>query len=97
MKITSHVKDPPSSVVSSESADESLDDSESSQFDQLMEFFHLYTDSDEEARAANILTFIFDYYSIGLLQAYLTETNGFVDFSLNSMVSKIGPCCGVSA
>lgn len=86
VKITSLLKDPPSSVVSTESADESLDDSEWSQHEQLLEFFHLYTDSDEESRAANILTFLFDYFSIGLLQAYLTEANGFEDLPLSSMV-----------
>ncbi|XP_051135098.1 kinesin-like protein KIN-14F isoform X2 [Andrographis paniculata] len=89
VRITSQPKDLPSSVVSSESADESLDDSESSQYDPLMEFFHLYTNSLEDSRAANILTFMFDYYSIGLLQAYVTETNAFEDIPLNSMVTDI--------
>ncbi|KAI3466388.1 hypothetical protein Pfo_023051 [Paulownia fortunei] len=86
VRITSSLKDPPSSVVSSESADESIDDSESSQYEQLMEFLHLYTDSHEEFTAANILTFMFDYFSLGLLQAYLTETNGFDDLPLSPMV-----------
>ncbi|KAL0407033.1 UNVERIFIED_CONTAM: Kinesin-like protein KIN-14F [Sesamum latifolium] len=85
VRIMSSPRDPPSSVVSSESADESLDDFESSQYEQLLEFLHLYTDSHEDSRAANILTFMFDYFSLGLLQAYLTETNGFDDLALSPM------------
>lgn len=92
VRITSLVKESPSSVVSSESADESIDDSESSQCEQLMEFLHLSTDSNEESRAANILTFIFDHFSLGLLQSYLTETNGFDDLPSSSMVGKIIHC-----
>ncbi|KAL0301038.1 UNVERIFIED_CONTAM: Kinesin-like protein KIN-14F [Sesamum radiatum] len=85
VRIMSSPRDPPSSVVSSESADESLDDFESSQYEQLLEFLHLYTDSHEDSRAANILTFMFDYFSLGLLQAYLTETNGFDELALSPM------------
>ncbi|KAL0320912.1 UNVERIFIED_CONTAM: Kinesin-like protein KIN-14F [Sesamum radiatum] len=85
VRIMSSPRDPPSSVVSSESADDSLDDFESSQYEQLLEFLHLYTDSHEDSRAANILTFMFDYFSLGLLQAYLTETNGFDDLALSPM------------
>lgn len=92
VRITSLLKESPSSVVSSESADESIDDSESSQYEQLMEFLHLSTDSHEESRAANILTFMFDHFSLGLLQSYLTETNGFDDLPLSSMVGKIILC-----
>lgn len=82
VRITSLVKESPSSVVSSESADESVDDSESPQYEQLMEFLQLSTDSHEESRAANILTFMFDHFSLGLLQSYVTETNGFDDMPL---------------
>ncbi|KAI3456773.1 hypothetical protein Pfo_013436 [Paulownia fortunei] len=89
VRITSFLKESQSSVVSSESADESIDDSESSQYEQLMEFLHLSTDSHEESRAANVLTFLFDHFSIGLLQSYLTETNGFDDLPLSSMMIDI--------
>ncbi|KAL0306219.1 UNVERIFIED_CONTAM: Kinesin-like protein KIN-14F [Sesamum radiatum] len=73
VKITSFMKESPS-TGSSESADESTDDSESSQYEQLMEFLHLSTESYEESRAANVLTFMFDHFSLGLLQAFLNET-----------------------
>ncbi|XP_060187485.1 kinesin-like protein KIN-14F [Lycium barbarum] len=87
VRITSCPKGSPSSFGSSDSADESLDDSESSQFDQLLEFLHLSGDvSLEESNAANILTFLFDRFGLGLLQAYLMERNGVEDFPLNLMV-----------
>lgn len=66
-----------------------MDDSESSQFDQLLEFLHLSGEvSLEESNTANILTFLFDRFGLGLLQAYLMERNGVEDFPLNSMVGK---------
>ncbi|KAL8462126.1 hypothetical protein ACS0TY_032472 [Phlomoides rotata] len=89
VRIMPLVKESPSSVVSSESADESLDDSESSQYEQLIEFLHLSNDSNEESRAANVLTFMFDHFTLGLLQSYLTETSGFDDLPLSSMVIDI--------
>ncbi|KAK6149445.1 hypothetical protein DH2020_016970 [Rehmannia glutinosa] len=89
VRITSFAKESPSSLVSSESADESIDDSESSQYDQLMEFFHLSTDSREESRATNVLTFMFDHFCLGLLQSYLTEISGSDDLPINSMVIDI--------
>lgn len=92
VRIMSLVKESPSSVVSSESADESIDDSESSQYEQLMELLHLSTDSHEDSRAANILTFIFDHFALGLLQSCLAETNGFDDSLSSSMVGKIILC-----
>ncbi|KAL0362959.1 UNVERIFIED_CONTAM: Kinesin-like protein KIN-14F [Sesamum calycinum] len=85
VKITSFMKESPS-TGSSECADESTDDSESSQYEQLMEFLHLSTESYEESRAANVLTFMFDHFSLGLLQAFLNETNGFEDLPLSPMV-----------
>ncbi|KAL0443242.1 UNVERIFIED_CONTAM: Kinesin-like protein KIN-14F [Sesamum latifolium] len=85
VKITSFMKESPS-TGSSESADESTDDSESSQYEQLMESSHLSTESHEESRAANVLTFMFDYFSLGLLQASLNEINGFEDLPLSPMV-----------
>ncbi|CAN4102576.1 unnamed protein product [Withania somnifera] len=85
VRITSCPKGSPSSFGGSDSADES--DSESSQFDQLLEFLHLSGQvSLEESNAANILTFLFDRFGLGLLQAYLIERNGVEDFPLNSMV-----------
>ncbi|KAL7088158.1 hypothetical protein ACP275_13G111000 [Erythranthe tilingii] len=86
VRITSFPKESPSSLVSCESADESIDESESSQYEQLMEFLHLSTDSHDESRAANVLTFMFDHFSLAVLQSYLTETNGFDDLPLSSMV-----------
>ncbi|KAH0707942.1 hypothetical protein KY290_012469 [Solanum tuberosum] len=87
VRITSCPKGSPSSFGGSDSADESVDDSESSQFDQLLEFLHLSSEvSLEESNAANILTFLFDRFGLGLLQAYLMERNGVEDFPLNSMV-----------
>lgn len=89
VRIMPLVKESTSSVVSSESADESIDDSESSQYEQLIEFLHLSNDSHEETRAANVLTFMFDHFTLGLLQSYLTETSGFDDLPLSSMVGKV--------
>ncbi|KAL3643248.1 hypothetical protein CASFOL_014063 [Castilleja foliolosa] len=92
VRIVSLVKESPSSLVSSESAEESIDDSESSdssQYDKVMEFLHLSTQSYDESRAANVLTFMFDYSSVGLLQSYLTENNGFDDTPINSTVIDI--------
>ncbi|KAG5598015.1 hypothetical protein H5410_039247 [Solanum commersonii] len=87
VRITSCPKGSPSSFGGSDSADESVDDSESSQFDQLLEFLHLSREvSLEESNAANILTFLFDRFGLELLQAYLMERNGVEDFPLNSMV-----------
>ncbi|KAK3008700.1 hypothetical protein RJ639_015249 [Escallonia herrerae] len=87
VRITSYPKGSPPSLFGSESADESLDESESSQYDQLLEFFYL---SDEvlleESKAANALTFLFDRFGLRLLQAYLTEMNGLEDLPLNTMV-----------
>ncbi|XP_011095593.1 kinesin-like protein KIN-14F isoform X2 [Sesamum indicum] len=85
VKITSFMKESPS-TGSSESADESTDDSESSQYEQLMEFLHLSTESHEESRAGNVLSFMFDHFSLGLLQAFLNETNGFEDLPLSPTV-----------
>lgn len=92
VRITSCPKGSPSSFGGSDSADESVDDSESSQFDQLLEFLHLSGEvSLEESNTANILTFLFDRFGLGLLQAYLMERNGVEDFPLNSMVGN--RCC----
>lgn len=89
VRITSFPKESPSSLVCSESTDGSLDESESSQYEQLLEFLHLSNEvSVEESRIANVLTFLFDRFGIGLLQAYLQETNGLEELPLNAMVGK---------
>ncbi|XP_059443543.1 kinesin-like protein KIN-14F [Corylus avellana] len=87
VRITSLPKGSPSSILSSESADESVDESDSSTYEQLLEFLHLSSEvSIEESRTANALTFLFDHFGLGLLQAYLKETDGIEDFPLNAMV-----------
>ncbi|CAN0922854.1 Kinesin-like protein KIN-14F [Linum grandiflorum] len=87
VKITNFPKESPASLVGSESADESFDESESSQYYQLLEFLHLSHEvSVEESRTANVLAFLFDHFGLGLLQAYLRECNGIDDFPLNAMV-----------
>lgn len=89
VRITSFPKGSLSSL-GSESADESIDESESSQFEQLMEFLHLSSEvSTEESRAANALAFLFDRFGLGLIQAYLRETNGIEELPFNAMVGKI--------
>uniref|UniRef100_A0A7N2M913 Kinesin KP1 n=1 Tax=Quercus lobata TaxID=97700 RepID=A0A7N2M913_QUELO len=87
VRITSFPKGSPSSILSSESADESIDESESSQYEQLLDFLHLSNEvSIEESRTANALAFLFDHFGLGLLQAYLRESNGIEDLPLNAMV-----------
>ncbi|XP_027335879.1 kinesin-like protein KIN-14F [Abrus precatorius] len=87
VRITSFPKKSPSSIVGSESADESLDESESSQYEQLLEFLQLSEEFlIEETRTANALAFLFDHFGLRLLQAYLRETNGIEDLPLNAMV-----------
>ncbi|KAJ0751405.1 putative minus-end-directed kinesin ATPase [Helianthus annuus] len=90
VRITSFPKGSPSSLIGSESADESLDESESSQFEELLEYLHLSSEvALEESKVLTALTFLFDHFAIGLLQAYLTETNELDDFPLNTMVIDI--------
>ncbi|KAJ4725383.1 Kinesin-like protein [Melia azedarach] len=86
VKITSFPNRSPS-LVGSESADESFDESESSQYEQLLEFLHLSHEvSLEESKTANALAFLFDRFGLRLLQAYLRESNGIEEFPLNAMV-----------
>ncbi|KAL6275368.1 hypothetical protein ACE6H2_018969 [Prunus campanulata] len=86
VRITSFPKGSLSSL-GSESADESIDESESSQFEQLLEFLHLSSEvSTEESRAANALAFLFDRFGLGLIQAYLRETNGIEELPFNATV-----------
>ncbi|KAB5534963.1 hypothetical protein DKX38_018049 [Salix brachista] len=87
VKIESFQKGSPSSLVGSESADESVDESESSQHEQVLEFLHLSSDvSIEETKTANALAFLFDHFGLRLLQAYLQEINGIEELPLNGMV-----------
>ncbi|XP_019194712.1 PREDICTED: kinesin-like protein KIN-14F [Ipomoea nil] len=87
VRITSSPKASSSSFAGSDSADESLDDSESSNFEQLLEFLQLPSEfSGEESSAANAMAFLFDRFGLSLLKAYLTERNGIEDLPLNSMV-----------
>lgn len=89
MRITSFPKGSSSSLAGSESTDDSVDESESSQYEQLLEFLHLSNEvSVEESRTANVLAFLFDRFGLGLLQAYLQESNGIEDMPLNAMVGK---------
>ena len=91
VRITSLPKESPSSsFVGSESADESLDESESSQYEQLLEYLHLSSEvSTEGSKAADALIFLFNRFGLGLLQSYLSEKNGIEDWPLNEMVGKI--------
>lgn len=90
VKIVSFPKGSPSSLVGSESADESLDDSDSSQYEQLFDYLHFSSEfSLEESNAANALALLFDRVGLGLLQAYLTEMSTLDDLPLNSMVVDI--------
>lgn len=89
VRITCFPKGSSSSLGGSESADESIDESDSSQFEQLLDFLHLSSEvSTQESRTAAALAFLFDRFGLGLLQAYLHETNGIDDFPLNAMVGK---------
>lgn len=86
VKITSFPNRSPS-LVGSESTDESFDESESSQYEQLLEFLHLSNEvSLEESKTANALAFLFDRFGLRLLQAYLRESNGIEEFPLNAMI-----------
>ncbi|KAJ1415519.1 P-loop containing nucleoside triphosphate hydrolase [Sesbania bispinosa] len=84
VRITSFPKGSHSSIVGS---DESLDESESSQYEQLLEFLHLSGEvSVEETKTANALAFLFDHLGLKLLLAYLREADGVEDLPLNAMV-----------
>lgn len=88
VKITSFPTRSPS-LVGSESTDDSFDESESFQYEQLLEFLHLSSEiSIEETKTANALAFLFDRFGLRLLQAYLKESNGIGEFPLNAMVGK---------
>ncbi|KAK4795566.1 hypothetical protein SAY86_027892 [Trapa natans] len=87
VRITSFPKSSSSLVGSSDSIDESVDESESSQYDQLLDLIHfsneVFTD---EPRITNVLTFLFDHFALGLLQAYIRESDRVNDLTLNAVV-----------
>ncbi|KAF3602104.1 hypothetical protein F2Q69_00034979 [Brassica cretica] len=77
------------SLGSESNTDESvsLDESESSQHDQLLDFLHLSNDiATEESETAISLAFLFDHFALQLLNAYLKESDGINDLPLNEMV-----------
>ncbi|XWS11407.1 hypothetical protein CRYUN_Cryun38cG0080700 [Craigia yunnanensis] len=87
VKIIAFPKGSPPSLVGSETADDSPDGSESSQYEQLLEFLHLSNEvAIEESKTANALAFLFDRFGLWLLQAYLRESNGIDELPLNAMV-----------
>ncbi|XP_022139575.1 kinesin-like protein KIN-14F isoform X2 [Momordica charantia] len=86
VRITSFTRSSPS-ITGSESTDESVHESDSSQFEQLLDFLHLSNEvSVEESRTCSALAFLFDRFGLKLLQAYLRESNGIEDLPLNAMV-----------
>ncbi|WJX65019.1 hypothetical protein P8452_49726 [Trifolium repens] len=89
VRITSFPKGTPSSsILGGESAEESLDESQSSQYKQLIEFLRMSQEvSIEETRTASALAFLFDHFGLKLLQAFLREIDdGVEDLPLNAMV-----------
>lgn len=92
VRITSFPKSSSSSLVGSESADESFEESESLQYEQLLEFLHFSKGvSVEESKIVNILTCVFDHFGLGLLYTYLTDTDDVEDVPLNAMVGTDCP------
>nr|AAK92458.3 kinesin-like protein heavy chain [Arabidopsis thaliana] len=81
---------PPQYGIGSESTTDesvSLDESESSQYDQLLDFLHLSNEiSAEESETAISLAFLFDHFALQLLHGYLKESDGINDMPLNEMV-----------
>ncbi|GMJ02890.1 kinesin-like protein 1, ARABIDOPSIS KINESIN-LIKE PROTEIN 1 [Hibiscus trionum] len=87
VKIMALPKGSPSSLIGSESADDSFDGSELSQYEQLLEFLHLSNEvAVEESKTANALAFLFDRFGLWLIQAYVSESNEIEEFPLNAMV-----------
>ncbi|TYK23177.1 kinesin KP1 [Cucumis melo var. makuwa] len=86
VRITSLARSSPC-ITESESTDESVDESDTSQFEQLLDFLHLSNEvSVEESRTCSALAFLFDRFGLKLLQAYLRESDGIEDLPLNAMV-----------
>lgn len=88
VRITSFpTKNSAPSIVSSESSNESLDESESSQYEQLVEFLQFSDEvSVEASKAAQALGLLFNNFGIGLLQAYLKGRSDLEDVPLNETV-----------
>ncbi|KAE8654158.1 Kinesin KP1 [Hibiscus syriacus] len=87
VKIMALPKGSPPSLIGSESADDSLDGSESSQYEQLLEFLHLSNEvAIEESKTANALAFLFDRFGLWLIQAYVRESNEIEELPLNAML-----------
>ena len=85
VRITSLARSSPSITES-----DSTDESDSSQFEQLLDFLHLSNEvSVEESRTCSVLAFLFDRFGLILLQAYLRESNRIEDLPLNAMVGKV--------
>ncbi|CAN8255074.1 unnamed protein product [Cochlearia groenlandica] len=65
----------------------SLDESESSQYDQILDFLHLSSEiSAEESETAISMAFLFDHFALQLLHAYLKESDGINGLPLNETV-----------
>ncbi|CAH2065443.1 unnamed protein product [Thlaspi arvense] len=66
----------------------SLDESESSHYEQLLDFLHLSNEiANEESETAVSRAFLFDHFAVQLLTAYLKESDGISDLPLNEMVT----------
>ncbi|XP_058742809.1 kinesin-like protein KIN-14F isoform X2 [Vicia villosa] len=87
VRITSLPKGAPSSNLGSESTDVSLEESQSLEYQQLLEFLHMSPEvSIEETKTASALAFLFDHFGLKLLQAFVRETDEADDLPLNAMV-----------
>ncbi|XP_074320467.1 kinesin-like protein KIN-14F [Silene latifolia] len=91
VRITSFpTKDCSSSSVGSESADDSFDECEISQYEHLSEFLHLSSNVlSEGSKAGKSLCFLLDRFVLSILQAYIHERSKFEDSPLNSTVIDI--------
>ncbi|KAK8648716.1 hypothetical protein V6N13_129460 [Hibiscus sabdariffa] len=73
--------------VTERPADETREGLELSKYEQLRDFIQLSNEvSIEESKTANALTFLFDRFSLWILEAYLTDCNMDEEFPLNAMV-----------
>ncbi|KAH9602563.1 hypothetical protein KSS87_001041 [Heliosperma pusillum] len=83
-------KDCSTSSVGSESADDSFDEYEISQYEHLSEFLHLSSNVlNEGSKAGKSLCFLLDRFALSILQAYIHERSKFEDSPLNSTVIDI--------
>ncbi|KAK8705890.1 hypothetical protein V6N13_049476 [Hibiscus sabdariffa] len=73
--------------ASERAADETGEGLELSKYEQLRDFIQLSNEASiEESKTANALTFLFDRFSLWILEAYLTDGNMDEEFPLNAMV-----------